>query len=180
MAERTEAGHIWMMRGTYLFLVYLIVLFHLIPIETMPGLWPAPDLLVALTFVWALRRPAFVPLLLVAVVFLLADLMFQRPPGLWAALVVAAVEWLKSRARTLRDVPFTLELASAVGVLVAITLIYRVVLTALLLPVPSLGLTLMQLAFTAAVMPVVMVASRFLLGLRRVAPGEVDVLGQRI
>ena len=42
-----------------------------------------PDLLIAFAFAWSLRRPEYVPSLLLALLFLLADLLLQRPPGLW-------------------------------------------------------------------------------------------------
>ena len=180
MAERTDTARVWSMRLVFVALAGGITFFHLVPFETGTGGWPAPDLLVAVALVWALRRPSFVPVLLVAMVFLLADLLFQRPPGLWAALVVGAVEWLKTRSRQMREVPWTIELATTIGALIAITVIYRAVLLVLFVPLPSLGLTLLQLIFTCASVPAVMLVSRFVFGLHRAAPGEVDRLGHRI
>ena len=65
---------------------------------------------------------------------LLADFLFQRPPGLWAALVVLAAEALKARAVGLRDLPFPVEWVSVGTTLVGITLAYRLVLAVLLEP----------------------------------------------
>ena len=69
------------MRAAFVGISLLIMFFHLLPLETTPRRWAAPDLLVCLCFAWALRRPDYVPALAVAGVMLLADLMFQRPPG---------------------------------------------------------------------------------------------------
>jgi hypothetical protein len=59
--------------------------------------------MLALTFAWVLRRPEFVPPLLIAAMILLGDLMFHRPPGLWAALVLVTAETL--RVRDIREGP---------------------------------------------------------------------------
>jgi rod shape-determining protein MreD len=40
---------------------------------------------------------------------LLADLLFLRPPGLWAAIVVLGHEFLRNREQGLRDMPFFVE-----------------------------------------------------------------------
>ncbi|KNG93208.1 hypothetical protein [Pseudaestuariivita atlantica] len=180
MAEFGASGRVWTMRMLFVALSALILFLQLIPLETQPGRWPGPDLLVALVFVWALRRPSYVPFFLVAGVFLLVDLLLQRPPGLWAALVVLAVEWLKGRARQMREVPWTIEWMTAITALVTITVIYRLVLLVLFVPLPSLALTLIQMIFTAASIPVMMLFSRYGLGVHRAALGEVDKLGRRI
>ncbi|MGR3501562.1 rod shape-determining protein MreD [Pseudaestuariivita sp.] len=180
MAERADLSHVWTMRATFVALCFGVLVVYLLPTDALGSRWPAPDLMLALTFVWALRRPRYVPILLIALVFLLADLLFQRPPGLLAGLVVMATEWLKGRARTMRDGGWVTELATAVGALVAVTLAYRLILIALFVPVPPLALTLIELIFTAAAIPVLMVLSRLAFGLRRTAPGEVDTLGHRL
>ena len=54
-----------------------------------------PDLLIAFALAWSLRRPEYVPTLLLAILFLLGDLLLQRPPGLWALLALLACENLK-------------------------------------------------------------------------------------
>ncbi|SNR46437.1 rod shape-determining protein MreD [Puniceibacterium sediminis] len=168
------------MRAAFIALCLVIMFFHLLPLETMPRRWAAPDLLVALCFAWALRRPDYVPALSVAGVMLLADLMFQRPPGLWAALVVMAVHWLKSRERRQRETTFVLEWFTVAGCLISITLIYRVVLLILMVPSGPPFLILMQLAMTILFYPLVVILSHLTLGVRRSAPGEVDRLGHSL
>ncbi len=179
MAERTETGRAWSKRALFILIAAVIAFVHLMPLDTVPGGWPAPDLMLALTFAWALRRPAYVPVLLVAAVFLLTDLLFQRPPGLMAALVVAAAEWLKGRSRTMRDAPFMLEVTTIVAALVAVALLYRLGLAVMLLPLPPFPLTVAQLVFTALSVPGVIVISHYLFGVRPMAPGGMDTAGFR-
>ena len=46
----------------------------------MPARWPGPDLIaVRLTLAWVLRRPDYVPALLIALVVLVEDLLLHAP-----------------------------------------------------------------------------------------------------
>ncbi|MGR3270661.1 rod shape-determining protein MreD [Thalassococcus profundi] len=174
------AARTWTMRAAFVLICLVIVFFHLLPLETTPRRWAAPDLIVALCFAWALRRPDYVPTFAVAGVMLLADLVFQRPPGLWAALVVLAVEWLKSRERRHRDNTFVLEWITVAGCLLAITLVYRLILLLLIVAPGTMFLTLIQYVMTLAFYPVVVVLSHLIFGVRRSTPGEVDRLGHSL
>src|SRR6056297_633829 len=97
MADTLPTGR-W--RYWLLFLAIAAVLFfvQLLPLDLQPGRFPGPDVLLLLAIAWVLRRPDFVPVLLVAAVFLLADILFMRPLGLWTALVVLGMEFLRARS----------------------------------------------------------------------------------
>ena len=178
MADTRGFG-LWMRRATYLALALLIIFFQLLPLDTGAPRWAPPDLLVALTFAWAVRRPDFVPGLSVALAMLLADLLFQRPPGLLALLVVIGAEWLKRRAPELRDDSFLTEWLSAASVIVAVFLGYRVVLALLAVPQPPLGLSLVQMLTTVAAYPLVVGISYLFFGLHKPAPSDLDTPGMR-
>lgn len=173
------ALHLWAMRATYVGIALLVIFLSLLPLQTLPRGWAGPDIIVAVTFAWVLRRPEFVPPWLVAMVLLLADLMFHRPPGLWAALVLVGAETLRTRHVGLRDLTFAVEWVSVATTLVAITLGYRVVLAVLIVDQAPLGLSLMQMVMTLLIYPVVVVLSHLLLGVRKPAPGDIDALGGR-
>ncbi len=132
-----------------------------------------------ITCAWVVRRPDFLPTLLIAAVFLLGDVIFMRPLGLWAAFVVMGTEFLRMRAVAWRDLNFLLEWFMVAGVLSAMTLVNRLVLWVIFVDQPALGLTLIRLLGTIAVYPlVVLLAARFF-GLRKLAPGAVDRLGHK-
>lgn len=148
--------------------------------QSDPVRWIAPDLLILLTLAWVTRRPSFVPVIAIGGIFLLADFLFQRPPGLWAGLVVILSEILRARARIMRTLPFWIEWGTvAVGIAI-ITAIERFTLSMVLVPQASLGLTLIQTMLTIAAYPLVVFGSYALFGVNRPAPGEVDALGHRI
>ena len=179
MAEGT-APRVWAMRALYLALALVVILVDLMPLGFIPRAWAGPDLLLAFTFAWALRRPEFVPALSVGAVMLLADLLYLRPPGLWAALVLLGTQTLKTRARTLRDEPFMMEWLAVATLVVAIGLGNRLVLAVLMVPQAPLGLTTIHVVMTLICYPVVVMISQLVFGVRKAAPGDIDRLGQRI
>lgn len=173
-------SRMWFMRALYVFLTFVLIFLHLLPLETVPSSWPPPDLIMALTFAWALRRPEYVPAISVAGVILLADLLFQRPPGLFAALMVVAAEVLRARALANRDLPYLVEWVTVAGMMISVVLGQRILLAIFFIPAPALNLVLTQLGMTIALYPVVIIASHVLFKVRRAAPGEVDALGHRL
>lgn len=149
------------------------------PIST-PSRWIAPDLLLLITLAWIARRPSFAPVAIIALVFFLSDMLFQRPPGLWTALVLILSEVLRKRNRSMRTLPFTLEWITVGSGIALITGLYHVILSVAVVPQAALGLTLVQLILTIAAYPIVVFVSYAAFGVSRPAPGEVDALGHRL
>jgi rod shape-determining protein MreD len=176
----TEGRGAWSGRITYLVLAFVLIAAPLLPLNTVPRAYATPDILLALTAAWAARRPDMLPAIVVALVFLLADFLFQRPPGLFAGLVLLMTEWLRRRSGQLRKGSFMGEwIAVGTGIL-AVCLLNRVVLAVLMTPQAPLGLTLIQLILTIGLYPVMAGVAQVALGLRRPAQGEVDALGHRL
>lgn len=179
MAE-TLTRRIWLGRLAYVLLSFGVILLHLLPLETVPLGWGSPDILLLITLVWVVRRQSFVPVIAIAGIFFLADMLFLRPPGLWTALVLILSEMLRARSRSMRTLPFPLEWATVAAGIIAITLVYRFTISMVLVPQASLGLTLLQMSLTILTYPAVALVSYLLFGVSRPAPGEVDELGHRI
>lgn len=175
-----STARLWFMRAMFASLSAGIIFLHLLPLQTSPQGFVAPDLVLALGLCWALRRPEFVPALLVAGVMLFADLMLSRPPGLYAALSLLAVEVLKARAGQLRDMPFSVEWATAAMAIIAIILAYRICLALLIVEQLAIGTALLQILFTILCYPVVIGISWLFFRLRKPSLGDVNALGQRL
>jgi len=171
MAE-TGSVHLWLMRALFVALAGALVFARLLPLDTLPPGWAGPDLFIALAFAWAVRRPDYVPPLLVAALALTMDLLLQRPPGLWAAMTLLGCETLRRRAPALRDLTFLAEWAAVAGTLVVMTLSYRLVLTVLMVDQAPLGLSLMQLLSTLVAYPLVAALSHLVFGVRKRVPGD--------
>lgn len=176
----TVTARVWGFRALFVALVLLVIFVRFLPFQTGTAAWPGPDILVALIFAWTLRRPAYVPVLLVALAVLLSDLVFHRPPGLWSALVVLSCEALRARSDGLRDVPFPMEWLTVAVILGGATILYRVFHTIFVLDLEPLSTATIQYVMTLIVYPFVVLVSRYAFDIRKAAPGEVDERGHLI
>ena len=178
MAEQT-AARLWGTRALYVAISLAILFVCILPLHTLPRYWAGPDLLLALTLVWSLRKRRAVPILIVAAVALLADLMLQRPPGLWAAILVIGSEWLKSHARQLRDQSFATEWLTVATLIVLMALAYRITLAMTVTQMPPLGLYVMQVVATIVIYPLVVGVSHVVFGIRKAQPGDLESMGRQ-
>ena len=179
MAE-TLRSQVWIGRGLFAALALTIIFAHLLPLGMEPSVWAPPDILLAATLAWVARRPDYAPVVLITGIFLLTDFLFQRPPGLWAGLVVILTEVIRSRTGDIRNMPLMLEWGTVATGIVAITLANRAMLTLAMTPQAPLGLTLIQMIMTILAYPFVVVVAHFAFGVTRTAPGQVNALGQKL
>ena len=93
----------WGYRFLLLLLCAVILFLNLLPINTAPRAWGAPDLIPCLIFSWTLRRPSYAPTILVALIAFSADMILQRPPGLFAAAFLIVNEFLRSHGSSSHD-----------------------------------------------------------------------------
>jgi rod shape-determining protein MreD len=171
---------IWFYRVIFVLIALILLFLRLLPLGSLAGQWPGPDLLLCLTLVWVMRRPDYLPALLIAVVFLVEDLVLLRPPGLWTAIILLATEFLRGRAALTRELNFVVEWMLVAGLMVAMLLAYRLMFTVSLLPQPGFGFALVQTIWSVLCYPLVVMASTFALDLRKPAMGEVDNFGRRL
>jgi rod shape-determining protein MreD len=179
MIENSPA-RLWTMRALYPALALLVIFVHLLPLQITPARLAGPDVLTALTFAWCLRRPDYVPALSIALVMLLADLLFQRPPALWALLVLLGSEFLKARGRQVRENTFVAEWLAFAATLLVLTVLYRLILAVLIIPPGLLSLSVMQYGMTVLAYPLVAGLSYIAFGVRRTTPGEYDHTGRTL
>lgn len=178
MSEHTPS-RLWTMRAGFALLVVTILFFHLLPLQTSTGGLIWPDLVLCFALAWSVRRPEYVPTVLLAGMFLLSDLLLQRPPGLWALLALLACEQIKGQSRGLRDATFAAEMVSVAVWIVGITVAYRVILGVLLVDAPALGPLLIQVIATVLAYPFVVAVTHGLMGVRKAAPDELGGKGVR-
>lgn len=164
----------------FIALAMVLIFAQLLPLDTRPPVWASPDWLLAATLAWVSRRPDYAPVFVIAGIFLLTDMLFQRPPGLWTALVVILTEMLRARANSIRDMPIALEWGWITMGIVAITLINRAVQTVVMMGTAPLGLTLIQMLMTVIFFPLVVAIAHFVFGVSRPAVGQVDSRGHRL
>lgn len=159
--------HIWWMRCLYVAICLVVMFFELLPLNLVPGVVTGPDLILAITFAWAIRQPDYVPGLLVGMVVLLADFILQRPPGLWAALVVVMTESLKRQESTQREPLFTVEWLSIAASIAVMVVIYQIVRLVFIIEPAGWALMMSKSLMTIAVYPAVVLVTHFIFGVRR-------------
>lgn len=198
MAEAPQT-RVWIGRMTFMAICLVLIFCRLLPLETLaapdlplgfdpkvdrlpplPAQWAMPDALVVIAAAWAVRRPDYLPVIVVAGLFLLVDFLFQRPPGLWAALMVGFTEFLRARSNAMRALPFAVEWMTVSLGIVAITLLSAALLALVDRPQAALSLVITQMALTCLIYPPVVAIAHFVFGVSRPAPGEVDALGHRL
>lgn len=169
---------VWGYRGLFLTIAVVLLFVRLLPLGSVAGDWPGPDLLLCVIFAWAVRRPDWVPVWLLAAVLLTEDMIVMRPPGLWTAIVIVAVEFVRARVALTRELVFVAEWAMVAGIMVGCLLIYRLVFTVTFLPQPGFGFALIQTVWSILCYPLVVGISRLAFDLRKPSTGEVDRFGR--
>lgn len=175
---RGVATERWLFGAAYAGIVACLILINLMPLKIIPGRLPGPDLMLCVTLAWVLRRPQFVPLPVVAGLFLLADMFFMRPLGLWAAIVVVAVELLRAREPAIRDQTFPVEWGLVAGVMLIMTAANRMIQTVFLVDQVSLGLEFSQVIMTVLAYPAVVLVTRFVFGVTKMRPDDTEAQGR--
>lgn len=178
MAEVTP-GKIQLMRLTFAALTFLVIFFHLLPLDTQARTWAPPDLIICLAMAWSLRRPDYVPVLLLIAVMLMADLLFHRPPGLLTLLVVLGCEFLRARTQPQHETTFAAEWLSVALVILIIAILNRFTLSILAIPRAPLSLSMVEIFATIAAYPLVALFSQSLLGVRKLTAAEAEILEAR-
>lgn len=176
---KLSPAHLWTMRVGFAALAFAILFFQLLPIGTGPRSWAGADLLLAFALAWSARCPDYVPTLLLATIFFLADLLLQRPPGLMALLALLASESLKAQSHSLRDEGIMAEILTAAALIIAVGIGNRLILAILLVDLPPLGLTAMQIGATVLAYPIIAFLTHALIGVRGAAPGDLQTGGNR-
>ena len=171
---------VWLYRGIFFGLALFILFVRLLPLRNVPGHLPGPDLLLCVMLAWVMRRPDYLPVLMITAIVFLEDIMLMRPLGLWTALVVLATEFLRSRAALTRELSFAVEWMLIAGLMVGLLLSYRLFFELVFLPQPGFGFALTQTIWSILCYPLIVMASRLILDLRKPAMGELDNLGRRL
>jgi rod shape-determining protein MreD len=163
----------WLYQAVYLGLSMLVLVAVLLPLPRIAGRLPGPDILFALTLAWTVRRPYYLPVLLIAGTFFLQDLLLSRPPGVWAMLVVLC------RA-LIRELNFLTEWLLMSGLILAALVFNHMILLIFWVPTPGFGQLLVQSLWSILAYPVIVWLVQAVLKLRKPATGEIDAYGRTL
>lgn len=177
---RAWIGSLWLHRLVFLGVALVLTVIRLMPMDSTAGHLPGPDILLCLIFAWMVRRPEYLPALMIAAVVLTEDMLLMRPPGLWTALVLLGAEFIRSRSALTRELSFGVEWLLVAGVMVGVFLTNRLVMALAFLPQPGFGYALVQIVWSVLAYPAVVAFSRYGLDLHKPATGETDAYGRKM
>lgn len=165
--------------GTLLFgaAVAALLFLRLLPFSAGAVGLPGPDLALCLALVWVLRRPDQLAAPVIALAFLLQDIVLFQPLGLWPAIVLMGTEAARRNEARWRDQPFMVEWLRA-GVLTGLMMLaYRIVQVLFMMPVPALGQVILHYLATIAAYPAAVLAAQALFGVRHPMPLDREMRG---
>lgn len=171
---------VWLHQALFVVIALVLLFLRLLPLGSVAGHLPGPDILLCVIFAWTMRRPDFLPPLLIAVVVLLEDFLLMRPPGLWTALVLLGSEFVRARVALTRELNFLVEWVLVSGIMLSMMIAYRLVFAVVLLPQAGFGFALVKVLWSILCYPVVVGLSRYALDLYKPATGEIDAYGRRM
>lgn len=177
---RAWIGSLWLHRLIFLAVALFLTFLRLLPLDSIAGHLPGPDILVCMTLAWMVRRPEYLPAPMIAAVILSEDFLLMRPPGLWTAIVLMGAEFVRSRAALTRELSFGVEWLLVAGVMLAMFTANRLVMGLAFVDQPVLGFALVQLLWSVLAYPAVVAFSRFGLDLHKPAMGEIDAYGRKM
>lgn len=179
MAERLEA-QIWIARLSYIGCLFLLLFLSLVPVHFLPSRGADPDLAFCLTAAVVLRRPDVLSIWLVGAMFLFLDILGQRPPGLWAAIMVVTAEFMRLQEYRFRELGLGFEWLFVSGVLFLALLAERAVLAVTMVPLVGFGQVTINFLVTIAVYPLVIGFVAWVLRIRKLSPQDAVRLGHRL
>ena len=166
MAEKSGVN-LWSMRLLYAALCGLVIMFHLLPLGQLRAISFSPDIILCITLAWAVRRPDYVPIFLIAAVALLADLLLMRIPGLWAALTVLLADSITRQRHKMRSTGFGVEWFRVSLGIAVVFVVERIALGILFVETPPLGASIAQYLATLAAYPIVVGVTSAVLRVRK-------------
>jgi rod shape-determining protein MreD len=88
----------WIYYVKYLMICFIILSFQLLPMRIVyqEVLWP--NLIYLVTVGWLIRKPSYLPVILILFVHIISDIVLLKPLGLWPALSLIGYEFLRWRS----------------------------------------------------------------------------------
>ncbi len=175
-----HAARIWLGRTVFLAAVFVLLFADFVPLRFQPRFIPPPDLLLCLTIAFALRRPEFVPVWVLAPVYLLADILFNHPIGLWTTIVILTVEFIRTQEYRFRELVFPFEWLFVASVIFLAMLANRFILALSMVPLPSFGTVMLHFIVSLLVYPFVVFVCYYLLRVQKITPHQAVKFGYRL
>ncbi len=178
--EDVSPLRLWMYRAGFLAIGFACILWAIIPFDMSASTLPVPDFFYCVTIAYIVRRPEYVPVWAVFLVFFLRDILTQAPLGLFTLLVVMGSEVVRANIQAFREYIFGLEWLWVATIFTIITVVQQVLLALTLSDTPRFVVQVLLIVFTVLAYPVIVGAMKFGFGITRPRSGELDAWGKRL
>ena len=150
--------------------VLILLLAGLMPLRLTPDPYPLPDLVFCVFAAVTVRNPRLAPRLLVAGLVLAGDFVLFRPIGLWTAIMLLAMEFLRHRVGSIQEFPFLYEWMITGTAFASALLTNYVILAIFLLPRPDSVASVLLVLTTLLAYPFVVIFVNLVLRIRKPLP----------
>lgn len=158
----------------FLGLSALILFTRMLPLHGGSGGFPPPDLILCFALAWTVRRPDYMPVLGVAGILLVADMLTLAPPGVAPFLAILGIEALRARRGLLADQGFAVEWLSVAAILTFMMIGERLLLGVFFVPQVGFGMSVLSLLVTILFYPVAVLISTLGFRIEWLKPGAID------
>lgn len=167
-------------QALFILLGLAVIGFRIVPFEMHAGKMPWPDLFYCITMVYVIRRPEWVPVWAVFIVFFLRDILTLAPLGLGTMLMIFATEVVRTNVQAFREYFFGIEWMWIAGLFAGITVAQNIALGFVFADGPPLLDQLLLILLTGLAYPVIVGIMQFGFGMTQPQPGELDAKGKRL
>jgi len=161
-----------LIRGIYTFIFFTLCIGYILFVLNPQGVSAAStfqfDFLFCFAASWILRKPYLVPTLLLVAIWFLQDILYGLPLGLWAAIAVAALEFLRQMFGVIRYRSFLAEWSLFCATYLAANLFHYFIFLLILSSRPPLNEILVLVGFTILVYPFTVIATNLVFRMYKV------------
>lgn len=162
----------WRLRLIFVAIVMGIVFVQTLPLHREGLQLLSPDVVLAFTFAWAVRRPDAITPVLIVLVMLLTDLLLHRPPGLWTVIVLLITVFLQGRTQNLQHSVYSVEWVLVGLAILGTFAVYQAALIVTLTGGHDWITLVLQAVSTVIIYPLITLTSQRVFGVHK--PGLTD------
>ncbi len=170
----------WAYYIKYLMICFIILSLQLLPMKIVHQevLWP--NLIYLITVAWLIRKPSYLPVILILFVHIISDILLLMPLGLWSALSLIGYEFLRWRSLSQGRLKLGQELLLVNIVLILLTFIQIGIEFIFKIESPPIGMILLQLTFSLLIYPIVIFVLHSILRVRHFERSETVTRGKSV
>ncbi|MBC6443657.1 MAG: hypothetical protein GDA53_11250 [Rhodobacteraceae bacterium] len=172
--NKNSLARLLMARGTFIAVGVIFILWQILPFDMTADRLPWPDFFYCITMACVVRRPEWVPVWAIFLVFFLRDILTMAPPGLFTLAILLGSEIVRLNLQAFRGYHILLEWLWMTAIFILIMLGQQIILRLMLVQTPLFVGQLWLVLLTAFAYPGVVFVLKFAFGIPRPQSGKYD------